>query len=436
MFVWTEQTWEKCGVAETDGVLAALSGGADSVALLLGLHTLQKNGRIARLCAAHLHHGIRGGNADADEAFSRALCASLGVPFCAERVDVPAIAAGKGVSMELAARHARYAFLRRTRERLGLDVIALGHHRDDQAETVLMHLLRGAGTDGLAGMRVRSGDLIRPLLDTDRAEILRFLEERGQSYRTDETNFENDATRNRIRLSVIPVLETVNPSAKRALARTAAHAAEDADYLNLLAERALAECGTDRAKLCALDRPVRLRVLKRLLPYTDFTGDDLDRLDALLRGQTGDEATLKNGTVAWLDAKALRIGIPSAEPYCVPLPKEGTVRLPNGVLRIERTDRAAFPCGANEAYADADRLKGAQYARSPKAGDRFTPFGMHGTKLLSDCFTDRKIPRFSRQGPVVCDEEGVVFVAGLTVDERMRVTAQTKHMIHYLYEED
>ena len=436
MFVWTEQTWEKCGVAETDGVLAALSGGADSVALLLGLHTLHRNGRIARLCAAHLHHGIRGEDADADEAFSRALCEALQIPFHAEHVDVPAIAATEGISLELAARNARYAFLRKTRESLGLDVIALGHHRDDQAETLLLHLLRGSGTDGLAGMRVRSGDLIRPLLYTDRAEILRFLEERGQSYRTDGTNFLTDATRNKLRLSVIPALETVNPAAKRALAKTAQWIAEDADYLNGLADRAANECGTDRKKLSALDRPIRMRVLKRLLPYADYTSDDLNRLDALLNGQTGDEATLKNGVVAWLDATDLRIGVPPAERYCVPLPDTGTVRLPHGVLRIERTARADVPCAANEAYIDADRLNGAVHARSPEAGDRFTPFGMRGTKLLSDCYTDRRIPRFFRRGPVVCDETGIVFVAGLTTDERMRVTAQTVHILHYQYEED
>ena len=436
MFVWTDSTWADCAVSGSDGVLVALSGGADSVALLLGLCTLRTNGKIGRLCAAHLHHGIRAEEADADEAFARELCASLDVPFCSERVDVPALSASHGISVELAARNARYAFLERVRVRMDLDVIALGHHRDDQAETVLLHLFRGSGTDGLAGMRVRSGNLIRPLLRTGRDEILAYLRERGQTYRTDSTNLIPDATRNQIRLEVIPAIEKINPAVRRTLAETAERVGEDAAYLGMLADRALSECGTDRKKLLALDRPIRLRVLKRLLPYDDFTRADLNRLDELLRGQTGDTATLKNGVVAWLDANGLRFDGAQTGPYCVPLPEQGTVRFLNGTLRLRLVETADVPCGANEAYVDADRLNGKLTARTPFPGDRFTPFGMRGSRLLSDCFTDRKIPRFCRNGPVVCDEQGIVFVAGLTIDERMRVNVQTKRILHFIFEED
>ncbi len=436
MFVWTESTWMECGVSRSDGVLAALSGGADSVALLLGLCALRTEGKIARLCAAHLHHGIRAQEADADEAFSKALCESLQVPFRSERVDVLALAASQGISVELAARNARYAFLEQVRTEQRLQVIALGHHRDDQAETLLLHLLRGSGTDGLAAMRIRTGNLIRPLLRTGKDEILAFLSERGQPYRTDSTNLIPDATRNRIRLSVLPTMEEINPAVKRTLAETAARVGEDAAYLGLLADRALHACGSDRTKLLALDRPIRLRVLKRLLPYEDFTRADLLRLDELLHGQTGDTATLKNGVIAWLDANTLRFDGEKPEPYRVSLPEEGTVRLPNGTLRMEYVEAAFVPCGANEAYVDADRLTGTLTARSPEKGDRFTPFGMKGSRLLSDCYTDRKVGRFFRNGPVVCDEKGVVFVAGLTIDERLRVTAQTKRIYHFVFEEE
>ena len=159
------------------------------------------------------------------------------------------------------------------------------------------------------------------------------------------------------------------------------------------------------------------------------------RLDALLSGQTGDLLTLKNGVVAWLDATDLRIGKPEQDPFDLPLPEQGTVRLPKGTLTTERVDHASFPCGRFDAYVDADRMHGAFTVRSPKAGDRFTPFGMRGTKLLSDYFTDRKTPRFERQAPIVCDADGIVWVAGFTIDERVRVTAQTVHIYHYHYEE-
>ena len=436
MLLWTDQTWRSCGVSASDGVLVALSGGADSVALLLELLKLQRDGIVARVEAAHLHHGIRGSFADADAEFVRALCERLTVPLTSERIDVPEISKVTGESSELAARNARYAFLERVRTERSLDAIALGHHRDDQAETVLLHLLRGSGTDGLSGMRVRSGRLIRPLLQTDKAEIVSYLKAIGQDWCTDATNFETDATRNRIRLEVMPTLERINPAAKKALASAAAHVSEDADFLQTLALEAERTCGTDREKLSALPRPVRMRVLRRLLPYTDFTSADLDRLDALLRGQTGDCATLKNGFVAWLDANDLRIGIPENEPYEIRLPKSGSVRLKNGTLRIEPVDRAVFPCKGNEAYVDADALIGDVSVRPVRSGDRFTPLGMRGSKLLSDYLSDRKVPRFQRNVPVVCDERGIVFVVGFTVDERMRVTADSKHILHYHYEED
>ena len=173
MLLWTDSTWAACGVSEGDGVLVALSGGADSVALLLELTKLQKNGKILRVEAAHLNHAIRKGDADADEAFCAELCERLGVPLQAERIDVPLLQKETGVSLELAARNARYAFLERVRADRDLDCIAIGHHRDDQAETLLLHLLRGSGTDGLSGMRLRSGRLIRPLLHTCKARSLR-----------------------------------------------------------------------------------------------------------------------------------------------------------------------------------------------------------------------------------------------------------------------
>ena len=436
MLLWTDSTWTACGVSERDGVLVALSGGADSVALLLELHKLQKNGRILRVEAAHLNHAIRGTAADADEAFVAALCGRLGIPLHAERVDVPQIAKDSGVSLELAARNARYAFLERVRSKQGLDYIATGHHRDDQAETVLLHLLRGSGTDGLSGMRLRSGRLIRPLLNTDKAEILAYLNECGQSYCTDATNFEPDASRNRIRLAVMPILETVNPAVKKALSHAAMHIAEDSDFLNALAAEAEKTCGTNRKALLSLPYPIRIRVLRNLLPYTDFTASDLDRLDTLLSGQTGDVATLKNGVTAWLDATDLRIGREEIEPYSTPVPGTGSEKLPKGTLFVERVDKAEIPCGRFDAYVDADRLCGDVIARNPKQGDRFTPLGMKGSKLLSDYLTDRKVPRFQRDIPILCDEIGIVWVAGHTVDERMRVTADSKHILHYHYEED
>ena len=214
------------------------------------------------------------------------------------------------------------------------------------------------------------------------------------------------------------------------------HIAEDADYLNALAAEARQECGTNREKLSALPKPVRMRVLRDLLPYTDFTSADIDRLDALLSGQTGDTATLRNGVLAWLDATDPRIGRPEHVVFCVNVPASGIVRLPHGRMVAEPVDRAVVPCKGTEAYVDADRIVGRTIVRNPIPGDRFTPFGMQGSRLLSDYLTDRKVPRFERTMPVVADEAGIIFVVGHTVDERMRVTEHTKHILHYQFEED
>lgn len=436
MLLWTDSTWQKCGVSERDGVLAAVSGGADSVALLLELYELQRNGRISRLEAAHLHHGIRGAEADRDADFVRTLCERLDVPLWLERADVPGIARERGVSQESAARAVRYAFLERVRRERSLDCIALGHHRDDQAETLLLHLLRGSGTDGLAGMRVRAGELIRPMLFTEKEAILAYLAEHGQTFCTDSTNFETDATRNRIRLAVLPALESVNPAAKKALSEAAAHVAEDSAYLNERADEAARACGTDRKRLSTLPKPIRMRVLRRLLPYDDFTSADLNRLDALLSAQTGSAATLKYGVTAWTDATDLRFGIPENEPFCLEAPDEGSLKLPHGTLTVERVSAADVPCGGNDAYIDADRIKGRVTVRSIREGDRFTPFGMRGSRLISDYLGDRKVPRYRRTAPVLCDEAGIFFLAGHTIDERMRIGADAKRIIHYHYEED
>lgn len=436
MYLWTDSTWRKCGVSDHDAVLVALSGGADSVALLLGLLERKDEGAIIGLAAAHLHHGIRGTEADEDESFVRSLCNSLEIPLISDRIDVPSIAEQNGISLELAARNERYAFLEKARIATGCQLIALGHHRDDQAETVLMHLLRGSGTDGLAGMRFRSGRLIRPLLMTPKSDILSYLASRNQDFRSDSSNRSYDATRNRVRLYVMPVLETINPSAKKTLSDAAFHVAEDVDYLDSLADEALRTAGCNRNKLLSLPRPIRLRVLKRLLPYEDYTRADLLRLDSLLSGQTGNRVTLKSGIIAWVDATSLRFDRLGSDSFFVPLSGCGKVRLPNGTLSVSAADCAVFPTNGFDAFVDADRIRGETFVRSPQSGDRFTPFGMHGSKLLSDYLTDRKVPRYERNVPLVCDEDGILFVAGYTVDERMRVCASTEHILHYHYEED
>ena len=220
-----------------DGVLVGLSGGPDSVFLLYALHTLQARMGFT-LRAVHVHHGIRGAEADRDEAFSEKLCAKLDIPFQAVHVAAPAYAAQHGLSLEEAARILRYEALEAARQQLGQATaawIAVAHHLDDQAETVLHNLVRGAGLRGLAGMENRRNHVIRPLLSIKREDILKWLKQYDIPYVTDSTNADPHYTRNRIRSTVLPELREINPEASAHIAHSAALLREADAFFHALA---------------------------------------------------------------------------------------------------------------------------------------------------------------------------------------------------------
>ena len=216
-------------------VIAAVSGGADSTALLLILHELSERGHVSLAGVAHLHHHIRASDADEDAAFVEALAGRLGLPFALGNADVPALARRAGRSLEVAGREARLAFFERLAAGAPRPVIALAHTRSDQAETVLLRLARGAGPRGLAGMAPRNGCRVRPLLEIDRDQLRDWLRERGQPWRVDPTNEDQTIARNRIRHAVLPQLALLNPAVEGALARAARIQAADADLLEQLA---------------------------------------------------------------------------------------------------------------------------------------------------------------------------------------------------------
>ena len=263
-------------------VLCAVSGGADSVCLL---DLVRRLGDVTVLCA-HFDHGIRGAESARDAAFVEALCMEWGIPFFPGRGDVPAYAAANGLSIETAAREMRYAFLERTAKEQGADVIATAHNLNDNAETILFRMARGTGLRGLTGIPARRGRIVRPLLQTPRRDIEEYLAARGIPHVEDSTNAETDAARNRIRLDVLPRLESIHPGAAAGIARMSETLAEDEAFLASLAEEKLALWGEaiPGAELCAVPRPVARRALARWL------GGELsrERFDALLRFAAGD----------------------------------------------------------------------------------------------------------------------------------------------------
>ena len=373
-----------------DRVLVAVSAGPDSTALLAALAQLRDEGELAGLAALHVDHGLRAGGAE-DAACAAAACARLAVPFASVKVEV-----GPG-NVQAAARRARYAALVAEADRVGATRIATGHTRTDQAETVLLRLLRGAGARGLSAIPPRRGRLVRPIIDRSRAEGIRFLEALGLAWRDDPTNATPRFARNRLRLGVWPAVLSLAPAAEAALARAADLARDDERALARDA-RELAGRGTSVA-LGALARApvaVRRRVVRAL--WRNATGRrtrlESKHVEAALalvrRGRPGRSA-LPAGIEVRCRYGRLEVGAPVRAPAPfrpVEVPGPGRYVLPErGMVEVSARDAAGLPWPL------------ALRARRP--GDRFRPEGGKGTKKLKSWLIDRKVPREVRDGLVV-----------------------------------
>ncbi len=447
MLLLREEMLQACRLDGREAVVCAFSGGPDSTALLLELKRLRDAGGIGPLYAGHFEHGIRGREARDDLAFCRKLCLELGVPLFSESGDVPACAEAEGLSLETAARKLRYAFLRRLKGALGAASIALGHHRDDQAETVLLHLVRGSGMTGLTGMSPRSGDLVRPLLGTGREDILAYLADRQQPYRLDSTNLSPDHSRNRLRQEGMAALKAINAQASAHIAQCADRLRAEDAFLEELTRNALKEAQGSRSALAKLPAVLQSRAALLLLRQVteDFTEADVARLTRLFSLPSGRTVPLRGHLMARADGDRLYLGPEDADRLVVGSvwAEESCSRsllvgepldTPWGVYRAEWVQSAHLPCPAHEAYADGDGLCGELYLRQARAGDRFVPLGMKGSKLLSDFYTDKKMDRLARTAPVVFDAKGPVFIPGGTVADRVRIKDETRRILHIIFE--
>lgn len=408
-------------------VLVGLSGGADSVALLhLLLECVPSGGFSVR--AAHLDHGMRAGSA-ADAAFVRDLCAACSVPLSAARVDIPGRAAAARRGLEEAARDARRAFLRETAARHGCAVIALGHHRGDQAETFLHRLLRGSGLSGLAAMRPSSPPFIRPLLPFGRDQIRAYLAARGLAFVEDPSNRDPAYTRNRIRHRLLPLLRSFNPRIEEHLARLCRRIAAEEDYWRLEVERALAAVARrdagglrlERPGLAALHPALRSRVLRGALERVrgDLAGiaaGHIEGVEALLFGERSQGEIHLPG--AWVARRYERLWFraeppPAGVPFDLPVPGPGRYLLPDG--RGLEVSLADLPQGETSCAVEfaAGAVPFPLRVRSARPGDRFRPSGAGGGKKLKDFFIDAKMPLEERRRvPLVTGDE-ILWVAGV-----------------------
>lgn len=431
--------------------LVALSGGADSVALLRILHDLNY-----KIEAVHCNFRLRGSESDRDEAFCKELCSSLGISLHIAHFDTKAYSQLHHVSIEMAARELRYNYFFRLIDDLQAQDICVAHHKDDNAETVLINLIRGTGINGLAGIKPRNGKVIRPLLCVERKEIINYLASISQTYVTDSSNLVDDVTRNKIRLNILPLLKEINPSVVNSITATAQHINE---ALPLTAE------ATDRWIDCCLnasqsmvsgrdektDRtPVRLNidsllsspsprhVLFRFLERYSIPPATISQIADNLDARTGATWSHDNHIIT-LDRGHIVIDRRQDRQEELKLWVDGTYSLANDkalkIEYIERTDSTSIDTSPYVAMIDEATIQKPLRLRTVREGDRFRPLGMKGSKLVSDFLTDRKVPVNEKRNQLCITDanDNIVWLIGHRIGHGQRITPQTIKIIKLRY---
>jgi tRNA(Ile)-lysidine synthase len=443
-------------------VVAAVSGGSDSVALAFLLRDFAARGEVVFAGIAHLHHHIRANEADEDAAFCRALADRLGVPVAIGNADVPAEAAEHHVSIEVAGRFARQRFFREAVASLNAGRIAVAHTRDDQAETVLLRLTRGAGTGGLGGMAPGRDHIIRPLLDVPRADLQDYLRLSNETWRDDATNLDRSIPRNRVRHEVMPELREINAQADAALARAAELLRGDEEFLEQLANAAFvrlveveerdAQGAEDAIQVsvqvdgflklpAAVARRVARYALETANPSRTYGLEEVVEFSRAAAADTG--GNIPELSLERFGAKVVLTrrgrngvrGVPSVDPTEFRLDIPGTVEAPSGTWTVTAEGPVETPTSVEsdtkKVIVDASGLGAHLIVRYRRPGDWLHPLGAPGRKKVQDVLVDRKVPRDDRDGlPIVTTKAGeIVWVAGQVLADPFRVTPLTKSVV-------
>lgn len=444
-------------------IVVAISGGPDSVALLSILYHLRSSWALT-LSAVHCNYGLRGAESEGDQQFVEAFCQELGVSLHVRRIGLQT--GGRRASLQAVARDHRYRVMQELAEQCGADRIAVGHTANDQAETVLLWMLRGAGLTGLSGMPAfRHHNVIRPLYETTRQEILAYLRKAGLSFREDSSNGKPHYLRNRVRREVIPVLTQLVPSSVDALCRLAEICREDDRYLDQqitdLSSSTMereSDGGWTIDRVCLLELPVSLqrRYVRNLFRQADdqFRSPSLRTVDRIIRlaskWESDSRLDVKGGHVVVSDrhlrfvplqARAIsHVGQPhgSCQEF-LSVPGELLWSGTGQRLQVQQQagSQLSAPLGKGRILVDADQVSRPLMVRNWLPGDRFHPSGMGGqSKKLQDFFTDLKIPIAVRSRiPLVVAPEGILWVVGYRQDERWAPTATTKRWLVFTSED-
>jgi tRNA(Ile)-lysidine synthase len=452
-------------IREKDRILLAVSGGVDSMVLMDILYRCGRERGIP-IAVAHLNHGLRGETALRDARFVHRMASRLGIPFFYAKADVKGYRNHSGLSIEEAGRRLRYRFLSRIAEHHHYTRIATGHHLNDNAEVILMRLLRGSGRQGLSGIpAIRNGLIIRPLLDLSREEICTYELEAGFTHVEDETNSDESFLRNRIRHSLMPLLrEHYNPDLPKTLVRSALVCQDEDRLLNAMAEKALEGaigCNTRTSITLSIDRiknhsPAIQRRLIRAAVHKvkgDIRGVGFDAVDRILNLMKFERFpnTLHLPGRLWARREWGEIILSLSElPLRVQFPRHptekisyeytvggiGTVNVPevNAIFRFEiitsRPLVEAKKLPQDCAFLDMDRLEFPMTIRKLRSTDRFVPLGMEGHQSVRKFLADRKVCIKKREcWPVVLSGDRIVWVAGHRIDNAFRITEMTQNVL-------
>lgn len=414
-FIDQKSLFERC-----DKVLVALSGGADSVALLRVLHALGYQCE-----CAHCNFHLRGEESNRDETFVQQLCQKFDIPLHVTHFDTTDYARTHRISIEMAARELRYQWFETLRQSIGAKVIAVAHHRDDSVETFLLNLIRGTGINGLKGIAPKNGYVVRPLLQESRENILDYLQHLNQEYVTDSTNLQDEYMRNKIRLNLLPLMQELNPSISESIAATADRLADAALIYNKEREMAIQRVmkGERVISISALlDETAPSSLLFELLHPYGFNSSQIKDIYQSLFGQSGRRFHSSQWEVL-RDRDSLILHSFSGEE---------TDHVPPTLTyeTIDITPDFIIPRDKHIACLDADKVTLPLTVRKWQVGDKFTPLGMKGKKNVSDYLTDRKFTLFQKEHQyVACQGDKIVWLIGERIDNAYRIDADSKRAL-------
>jgi len=435
-------------IARGERLLVAVSGGPDSVAMLSALLELAPELAIW-LHVFHLNHNLRK-SAGADADFVAELVTAMNLPATIISFDVAGYCREQGCGIETGAREVRYRLMEEIAQQVGAAKIATGHTLDDQVETFLMRLLRGAGPGGLRAIPPVRGRFIRPLIDATRSQVLEWCAARGAEFRVDETNNIPDQPRNLLRLEIVPALRRLNPNLHDTIARTIEILTEEDEYMLGATIEAFNETATkvggsirvDRAAFESLPTAIGRRVLRLAVDTLEPEAPPVEaaQVEEVLRQMRAGadfEVHISGGlqvfgehehiVIAKRATKTPQVRARLSVPGRTEVPELGLVV---EARVMERSRLESVPSNELTVAVDADRLAGALVVTTPKPGDRFRPLGMAGTKKLSDFFVDGKVPKRDRaKVPIVRCDESIVWVVGMRIDERYRIGDATERVL-------